>query len=97
MYGREWMAEKRGSSTVSARVDGVQLALAGQAAEHHYVGTLCGIMDQYVAALGQKGQALLIDCRSLELKPIALELGSACVLICDTRVKHVLSSSAYNE
>jgi galactokinase len=78
-------------------LDGVQLALAGQAAEHRYVGTLCGIMDQYVAALGQKGKALLIDCRSLEFKPIALELGSACMLICDTRIKHELSSSAYNE
>jgi galactokinase len=78
-------------------LDSVQLALAGQAAEHHYVGTLCGIMDQYIAALGQKGKALLIDCRSLEFKPVALELGTACVLICDTRIRHELSSSAYNE
>ena len=79
------------------KLDRVQLALAGQAAEHEYVGTLCGIMDQYIAALGQKGKALLIDCRSLEFKAIALELGTACVLICDTRIKHELSSSAYNE
>jgi galactokinase len=77
--------------------DRVQLALAGQAAEHNYVGTLCGIMDQYIAALGQKGQALLIDCRSLGFTKVALELGSACVLICDTKVKHELASSAYNE
>ncbi len=77
--------------------DRAQLALAGQAAEHRYVGTLCGIMDQYVAALGQRERALLIDCRSLELKPIALELGSSCILVCDTKVKHELSSSAYNE
>ena len=81
----------------SAHVDKVQLALAGQAAEHDYVGTLCGIMDQYIAALGQKGQALLIDCRSLEFKPVPLELGSSCLLICDTKVKHELASSAYNE
>jgi galactokinase len=80
-----------------AAPDRVQLALAGQAAEHHYVGTLCGIMDQYVAALGQEERALLIDCRSLEFKPISLELGSSCILICDTKVKHELSSSAYNE
>jgi galactokinase len=78
-------------------IDRVQLALAGQAAEHTYVGTLCGIMDQYIAALGQKGQALLIDCRSLGFSKVALELGSACVLICDTKVKHELASSAYNE
>ncbi len=81
----------------ATHLDRVQLALAGQAAEHHYVGTLCGIMDQYVAALGQSGIALLIDCRSLDFTPIPLQLGSACVLICDTRVKHELSSSAYNE
>src|SRR5258706_3302791 len=37
--------------------DRVQLALAGQAAEHTYVGTLCGIMDQYVVALGQEEHA----------------------------------------
>lgn len=77
--------------------DRVELALAGQAAEHEYVGTRCGIMDQYISALGQKDRALLIDCRSLQFEAVPLELGSACVLICDTRVKHELSSSGYNE
>ncbi|HEY4106108.1 MAG TPA: galactokinase [Polyangiaceae bacterium] len=77
--------------------DRVKLALAGQAAEHTYVGTMCGIMDQYVVALGQAEHALLIDCRSLEFRLVPLELGSACLLICDTEVKHELSSSAYNE
>ncbi len=74
----------------------VELALAGQAAEHEYVGTLCGIMDQYVTALAPAGSALLIDCRSLESRAVPLELGSACILICDTRVKHELAGSAYN-
>jgi galactokinase len=77
--------------------DLLQLALAGQSAEHTYVGTQCGIMDQYVSALALRDHALQIDCRSLEYEPIALRLGSACVLICDTQVKHELSSSAYNQ
>ena len=77
--------------------DRLQLALAGQAAEHSYVGTQCGIMDQFVSALALPGHALLIDCRALEYRPISLRLSSACVLICDTRVKHELSCSAYNE
>jgi len=77
--------------------DRLKLALAGQAAEHTYVGTLCGIMDQYISALAVSGQALLIDCRALSYEPIPLRLGSASVLICDTQVKHELSSSAYNE
>jgi galactokinase len=79
------------------RPNRVDLALAGQVAEHDYVGTMCGIMDQYIAALGQERHALLIDCRSLEFEAVPLQLGSACVLICDTRVKHDLATSAYNE
>lgn len=35
-----------------------------QRAEHSFAGVPCGIMDQLVALLGQKGHALLIDCRS---------------------------------
>jgi len=76
--------------------DRVKLALAGQAAEHQYVGTMCGIMDQYIAALGQKDEALLIDCRNLETRSVPIKLMGTSVLICDTRVKHELSSSEYN-
>jgi galactokinase len=78
-------------------LDRVTLALAGQAAEHEYVGTRCGIMDQYIAALGVKGGAVLVDCRSLEPRVVNMDLGNATVVICDTRVKHELASSAYNE
>ena len=80
----------------TAEPDRVQLALAGQAAEHQYVGTMCGIMDQYIAAMGRENAALLIDCRSLETQSVPLELGAVSVLVCDTRVKHELSSSEYN-
>jgi galactokinase len=82
---------------VSGReVDGVTLALAGQQAEHTYVGTLCGIMDQFVAALARERHALLIDCRSLEAEPVPLDTTSAAFVVSDTRVKHELSSSEYN-
>ncbi|MFL6335589.1 MAG: galactokinase [Pyrinomonadaceae bacterium] len=77
-------------------VDGVTLALAGQQAEHTYVGTLCGIMDQFVAALARERHALLIDCRSLEAEPVPLDTTEAAFVVSDTRVKHELSSSEYN-
>jgi galactokinase len=79
-----------------SEVDKVRLALAGQRAEHEYVGTQCGIMDQLVAALGQKGHALLIDCRSLQAKPVPLNTTRVSIVICDSQVKHELSSSEYN-
>lgn len=77
--------------------DHVQLALAGQAAEHEYVGTLCGIMDQYIAALAQEGTALLVDCRSLATRAVPMRSSGVSVLVCDTRVKHQLASSEYNQ
>jgi galactokinase len=77
-------------------LDGVTLALAGQQAEHTYVGTLCGIMDQFVAALARERHALLIDCRSLEAEPVPLDTTEAAFVVADTRVKHELSSSEYN-
>lgn len=76
--------------------DLVQLALSGQAAENDWVGARCGIMDQLVSACARAGSALLIDCLSLERTLVPLDLGSACVLICDTQVKHELAASAYN-
>jgi galactokinase len=79
-----------------SEVDKTQLALAGQQAEHEYVGTMCGIMDQFVAALGRAGHALLIDCRTLEAVPVPLDTRDVAVVICDSRVKHELSSSEYN-
>ena len=86
-----------------ARLAGIQepdrqaLALSGQAAENGYVGARVGIMDQLVTALAQEQTALLIDCRSLESRPVPIALGTARILICDTRVKHQLANSAYNE
>ena len=75
----------------------IELALAAQAAENEYAGTRCGIMDQYIATLGREDHALLIDCRSLEATPVAADFGSAVLLVCDSRVKHDLAVSAYNE
>lgn len=84
------------SSVSGARVERVALALAGQRAEHTYVGTMCGIMDQFIAALGREGHALLIDCRTLEATPIPVDTTEALVVICDSRVRHELASSEYN-
>ncbi|MCA1635313.1 MAG: galactokinase [Acidobacteria bacterium] len=84
------------TSLAGAHVDGVELVLAGQQAEHTYVGTMCGIMDQFVVSLGRAGHALLIDCRTLEATPVPLDTRETAIVICDSRVKHELSSSEYN-
>ena len=84
-------------SAVAGQVVGpVTLALTGQEAEHTYVGAQVGIMDQFIAALGRKGHALLIDCRTLEASPVPLDTSEVAVCICDSKVKHELSASEYN-
>jgi len=84
------------ASVAGVEVDRVELALAGQEAEHTYVGAKVGIMDQFIAALGRAGHALLIDCRTLETQAIPVDTTNTLVAICDTRVKHELSASEYN-
>lgn len=77
-------------------IDRVTLALAGQEAEHTYVGAQVGIMDQFISALGKKNHALLIDCRALEAELVPLDTSKTAIVICDTKVKHSLASSEYN-
>jgi galactokinase len=71
------------------------LALACQRAENTFVGVNCGIMDQFISTLGQKGSALMIDCRTLDYKAAALPAGLS-VVIMDTKVQRGLADSAYN-
>jgi galactokinase len=75
--------------------DRTRLALAGQRAEHKYAGTKCGIMDQFISAHGEAGRALLLDCRSLERRMLALP-ANVRMVICDTGVKHALAGGEYN-
>ncbi len=77
-------------------IDKVRLALVGQAAEHEFVGANVGIMDQYVSALGKRGCALLIDCRSLQAEQVPFAPDELAIVICNSNVKHKLSSSEYN-
>ena len=73
-----------------------QAAVIGQKAEHRFVGTKCGLMDQLASALGQAGHVLLIDCRALNCRPVPTPAG-ATILIADTAVRRQLAASAYNE
>jgi galactokinase len=75
----------------------LELAKISQYAEHEFVGLMCGIMDQYASLFGQKDSALLLDCRALKHEVIPVKLDDYALLLIDTKVKHTLASSAYNE
>ncbi|MFT4720011.1 MAG: galactokinase [Candidatus Azotimanducaceae bacterium] len=71
------------------------LALLGQAAENDFVGCQCGIMDQYISAMGREQQALLIDCRSLEARAVTIPPGTQIVIV-NSNVRRGLVDSEYN-
>ncbi len=72
------------------------MARLGQRAENEWVGVHCGIMDQMISATGQAGHAVLIDCRTLALKPVPLPT-DVVVVVMDTATRRGLMDSAYNE
>jgi galactokinase len=74
----------------------LEIAILGQRAENEFVGVSCGILDQYTSVLGQAGHALLLDCRHLESRPVAMASHLA-VVIADTRSERQLGATGYGE
>jgi galactokinase len=73
----------------------IDIALVAQHSENDFVGTQCGNMDQIISASGVEGSALLIDCRSLETRPVAIPPDAA-IMILHSHVKRGLVDSEYN-
>ena len=81
----------------STTVSPVELAQLCQRAENEFVGARTGIMDQFTALLARAGNAILLDCRSLEHEVVPLPDAGYSWLLADTRIHHALASSAYNQ
>ncbi len=75
----------------------LELARIGQYAEHYFAGVMCGIMDQYASLFGKEESAFLLDCRSLEHEYLPFHFPDIEILLIDTKVKHSLVTSAYND
>lgn len=79
-------------------ISGKDVALIAQQAENEFVGMQCGIMDQFISALGQEETALMIDCRSLDYRAIPLNLAQrgCSIVITNSGVRRGLVDSEYN-
>lgn len=75
----------------------VDIALYGQYSENNFNGCNCGIMDQFAVAMGKKDNAIFLDTSTLhyEYAPVVLE--DAKIVITNSKVKHSLVDSAYNQ
>lgn len=74
-----------------------QIALAGQATEHKYVGVNCGIMDQFASAFGKAGKLMRLDCNSSEFEYYPFDPKGYKLVLVNSCVKHELVGSPYND
>ena len=85
------------NSIFNLNIQNMTLVCLAQAAENEFVGVKCGIMDQFASMFGKKDYLMRLDCRSLEYTYVPFHSDKLKIVLFDTRVKHSLASSAYNE
>ncbi len=83
-----------GLALIDMEMTQVDKALAGVEVEHKFIGMPCGVMDQMASAMGVADHALLIDCRSLEARPIPMP-SEVSIVIMDTGKRRGLVDSEY--
>ena len=81
----------------NATLKPLQVAEICQNAEWIASGVHCGILDQASSCLGKPGQAVLLDCRSMEYQYLPFEAPGISLVVIDTGVRRELAASAYNE
>lgn len=73
------------------------LALIDQYSENNFNGCNCGIMDQFAVAMGKKDHAIFLDTSDLSYEYAPCVLDGAKIVITNSKVKHSLVDSAYND
>jgi galactokinase len=74
----------------------LEIVRLSQSAENNFVGSNCGIMDQYASVMSKKGHLILLDCQSLKAEYIPADFKSCKILLLNTNVEHNLAEGEYN-
>ena len=74
-----------------------EIAQIGQYSENNFNGCNCGIMDQFASAMGKQDKAIYLDTNTLEYEYAPVVLPDAKIVITNSKVKHSLVDSAYND
>ncbi|MHC4473316.1 MAG: galactokinase, partial [Planctomycetota bacterium] len=88
-------ARRAGREVPPALTDRYRLAVLASEAEATAAGVRCGIMDPFVALHAVPGAALLLDCRSIEHRPVAIDSRRLAFVVADTTIARSLENAAY--
>ncbi|OJU22338.1 MAG: galactokinase [Sphingobacteriales bacterium 41-5] len=81
----------------SGGMNNVELALLGKRVENQFMGLNSGIMDQFAVAMGKEGNAILLNCDTLDYEYLPFEIGDYVLAIINTNKPRKLVESKYNE
>lgn len=85
-----------GMESLGCKMSPMEVMRVGRRAENDFVGVFCGVMDQFAVAFGRKGQAILLNCGTMEYRHVPFNLGDVSIVIGHTGVKRSLATSEYN-
>lgn len=74
----------------------MEIVKLSQRAENNFVGSNCGIMDQFASVMSKKDHFIKLDCESLEASFIPAKIQHCKLLLLNTNVAHNLADSEYN-
>jgi galactokinase len=86
-----------GELAAIARPEPADLARLCQRIENEYTGVETGLLDQLASILGEEGQAVRLDMRTLESRLVPLELGDHRLVVLDSGSSRSLAESGYND
>jgi len=78
------------------KIEKLDLARIGQAAEHDYAGIRCGLLDQISVMFAGHNELVMSDFRAMKVDRVPMS-SEAKFIVFNTRVKHSLVDSEYNE
>ncbi|NQZ43784.1 MAG: galactokinase [Flavobacteriaceae bacterium] len=73
-----------------------QLIAVAHRAEHHFVGTKCGIMDQFAVVKGKEDHLIQLNCFDRSFHYVPAALSPYAIVLMNSNVSHNLATSEYN-
>ncbi|HEX4154898.1 MAG TPA: galactokinase [Acidobacteriaceae bacterium] len=83
-----------------ARLPPAEIAVLCRRAENEFVGSPCGIMDQFVITTARAGHALLLDTSSLRYEHVPINTGNFAayrVVVVNSMVRHSIKGGGYGD
>jgi len=74
-----------------------QIISLSRNAEHTFIGTKCGIMDQFAVVRGVKNCLIHLNCKTELYEIIEADFSPYSILLLNTNVSHNLATSEYNK